>query len=111
MVKRIIFKKKILTISAFSFIVTFSLICALFALRNCAHRGSVAEHRPTESQSPGSWAMSHSPGRRILCRLVGRSGWEMTSTFSAARARSRFDKAQEPLPYSPRLADSLLSHI
>ncbi len=32
--------------SAFSLIVASSLICALFALRNCAHRGSVAEHWP-----------------------------------------------------------------
>ena len=46
MVRRTTSGKKIFVISAFSFIVTFSLICALFALRNCAHRGSVAESWP-----------------------------------------------------------------
>ena len=46
MVRRTTSGKKISVISAFSFIVTFSRICALFALRNCAHRGSVAESWP-----------------------------------------------------------------
>jgi hypothetical protein len=46
MVRRTTSGKKISVISAFSFIVTFSRICALFALCNCAHRGSVAESWP-----------------------------------------------------------------
>ena len=105
MVRRTTSGKKIFVISAFSFIVTFSLICALFALRTCAHRGSVAESWPQATRRlrghrpHGAIMRSPQPGIRQGRFPASLIAPQVRSAYSHCTRRS--SSHAPPPPYSP----------